>query len=190
MFGGVDVLFSSVLKSVRWAGNIKAERGVPAQLPGPAAPLQHSDCDPSLRVCVYFYSLCTHSQRCFCSPPLFFFFFLSIPPPCVSYRAEPQIPNIALGLFGLSPSLSLLFIYFLPYTSPYHIYSSPFFFLLFIYLLQVFHFEINMILLKSLVQCERSRGSFEVRILNMLNSKDVLNIWNHWMDVKCLNLFF
>lgn len=53
VFGGVDFCFGlSVLKSVRWAGYIKGRARCSCVAAGFAAPLQHSDCDPSLRVCV------------------------------------------------------------------------------------------------------------------------------------------
>lgn len=138
VFGGVDFFCFfcfglSVLKSARWAGYIKGRARCSCVAAGSVAPLQHSDCDPSLRVCVCFHSLCTHSLRCSRSPPLFSSF--SLLPPCVPCRTEPQIlkilPLVYLACLCLSFSLLLL-----PYISPDSPLSSPFFFP-FIYLLQV-----------------------------------------------------
>lgn len=131
----------SVLKSVRWAGDIKGRARCSCVAAGRAAPLQRSDCDPGLRVCVCvcFHSLCTHSQRCFCSSPLFSSLFLPPFPSCVSYRTGPQILKIAPGLFGLSPSLSLSFfrLRFMQCISPDFLSSHLLFFFSCIYLQQV-----------------------------------------------------
>lgn len=125
----------------------------------------------------------------------FSFLLFSCPPPCLipvffQNRAT-DTKDIAPGLFGLALPLSPSFschTYLLILLS--HLLS----FFPFIYFLQVLSLHItaiNMVFhLKPRGQYERSYGILEVRMLNMLSSKDVLKIWVHLRDVKRLNLFF
>lgn len=121
VFVGVDFCFGlSVLKSARWAGYIKGRARCSCVAAGSAAPLQHSDCDPSLRVCVFSFSLYTLFKM-FSLFSSFLLFFPSSSSPssllCVPCRTEPQIleilPLVYLACLCLSFSLFLL-----PYISP------------------------------------------------------------------------
>ena len=96
------------------------------------------------------------------------------PPPCVPCRTEPQIlkilPLVYLACLCLSFSLFLL-----PYISPDPRLSSPFFFPFYLSSASPLTLRsIRFFRLKPRGQSERSCGIFEVGMLNMLNSKDVL----------------
>lgn len=162
VFGGVDFCFY-----LFW--NLRG---------GPSAPpaLLHL-CDLSLGVCVFSFSLYTLSK-------MFSSSFLLASLPLLLVLLAEQSPRY----WRYCPWFTLFFS--LPPAIYISWFSSPFLFP-FIYLLQVLSLcDQYGFYLKPRGQSERSYGIFEVGMLNMLNSKDVLKIRAHRRDVKRLNLFF
>lgn len=125
----------------QWAGYIKGRARCSCVASGSAAPLLHSDCDPSLRVCVCVLSFFLYTLYDVFALFLFSPLFFSLLPPsslCSLQNRAPDTEDIAPGLFGLSLFFShSLAIYISRFSS--HLLS---FFLLFIFC-KSSHFAIN-----------------------------------------------